>query len=65
MGMDPLDHTEDFEVSIVLKGPVKKKEFRLFRKQLEKFIDACEAIQDSAGNKLKVREHRTGVRRNL
>ena len=71
MGMDPLSPNDDFELSITLEGPVKKKRFRDFKKALHDFIDACEAIdsgfEDNANPpkklKLKVREIRGGLRR--
>jgi hypothetical protein len=70
MGMDPLGQTDDFELTIGLKGPVKKKAFREFRKALDHFIDACEKISSGYQEtgppvkdvKLKVREVRSGVR---
>ncbi len=71
MGMDPLDKEETFEVTIVLKGPVKKDKFRLFRAEIDKFLDACALIDDGltagagGGKKLQVREHRGGVRKNV
>lgn len=70
MGMDPLDKDETFEVTIVLRGPVKRVKFQLFRAEIEKFLDACALIDDGiapglgGGKKLQVREHRGGVRRN-
>ena len=75
MGMDPIDKEEDYEVTIILKGPVKKKGLRAFRKQLDDFLDKCETVDsgfsetDGSGTsvpiKLKVREGRSGVRRTL
>lgn len=76
MGMDPLDKDEEYEVTIVLKGPVKKKGLRLFRQELDKFVDECEKREsgfeeaDPGGGpnikiKLKVREARGGVRKRL
>jgi hypothetical protein len=74
MGMDPLDKDEEYEVTIVLKGPVKKNGLRRFRQELDKFIDECEKRDsgfeeaDPGGGanikiKLKVREARGGVRK--
>jgi len=66
--MDPLDKDETFEVTIVLSGPIKRAKFRLFRAEVEKFFDACAAIDDgmpSGGRKLQVRESRGGVRKNV
>jgi len=71
MGMDPLSQNDDYELTIVLQGPVKKKGFRKFKDALHDFIDACEMIEsgfDDNANppnklKLKVREVRGGVRR--
>jgi hypothetical protein len=65
MGMDPLFASEAYEVTVVLEGPVKKKQFREFRKELDKFLDACGQIDDGTGTgrKLQVRESRSGVRR--
>lgn len=71
MGMDPLDKEETFEVSIVLKGPVKRDKFQLFRDEIEKFLTACALIDDGktpgegGGKKLQVRQHRSGVRKNV
>jgi hypothetical protein len=68
MGMDPLDKDETYEVTIVLSGPIKKAKFRLFRAEVDKFLDACALIDDgmpSGGRKLLVREGRGGVRKNV
>lgn len=67
MGMDPLSATEAYEVSITLEGPIKKAAFRLFRDELDNFIDACSVIDDGTGTgkKLQVRESRSGVRRTV
>ena len=76
MGMDPIEKEEEYEVTIVLKGPVKKKGLRAFRHELDKFIDECEKKEsgfeepDPGGGpnikiKLKVRESRSGVRKGL
>jgi hypothetical protein len=68
MGMDPLDKDESYEVTIVLEGPLKKAKFRLFRAELDKFLDACALIDDgmppAQSRKLQVREGRGGVRKN-
>lgn len=71
MGMDPLDKDEEFEVTIVLKGPVSKAKFRLFRAEIDTFLDACATIDDGVpvgnggGKKLQVREGRGSVRRRV
>jgi hypothetical protein len=67
MGMDPLSKDETFEVTIVLEGPLKKANFRLFRAELDKFLDACALIDDgmpTQSRKLQVRVGRGGVRKN-
>jgi len=69
MGMDPLAKDESFEVTIALQGPVSKVKFRLFRAEIDKFLDACALIDDGVpssgggGRKLQVREGRGGVRK--
>jgi hypothetical protein len=75
MGMDPLSKEEEYELTVVLKGPVKKVGYRNFRAEFDKFIDECEKKcsgfeeDDGSGGgtrkqiKLKVRETRGGVRK--
>lgn len=71
MGMDPLDKDETFELTFVLKGPVHKDKFKLFRDEIQKFLVGCAAIDDGVppaqggGKKLQIREHRGGVRKNV
>ncbi|HEX3178077.1 MAG TPA: hypothetical protein VHZ49_15460 [Methylomirabilota bacterium] len=65
MGMDPLDNGENLEVTIVLQGPVKKANFRLFQAEVDKFLDACEKLDSGTGKKLQVRTARIGVRKNV
>jgi hypothetical protein len=67
MGMDPLLPNETFEVTVVLEGPVRKANFRLFKAEVDKFIDACALIDHGHGGpkpKLQVRGVRGGVRKN-
>jgi hypothetical protein len=65
MGMDPLDNKETFEVIIELQGPVNRTKFGEFQDAIETFLTACAAIDNGVeqGKKLKVRVHRTGVRK--
>ena len=49
MGMDPLDKDETFELTFVLKGPVHKDKFELFRAEIKKFLVACALIGLGAG----------------
>ncbi len=69
MGMDPLDKEEEYEVTIVLQGPIKKKGFRDFQKELNTFLDNCANIKtgfkDGGGGDILalVRESRGGVRK--
>ena len=65
MGMDPLANDEDFELTIVLQGPIKKAKFRDFQTAINNFLDACALIDDGhgGGRKLQVRAHRSNVRK--
>jgi len=65
MGMDPLDNKETLEVTIEVQGPVNSTKFKDFQKAINDFLTACAAIDNGveAGKKLKVRVHRTGVRK--
>ena len=71
MGMDPLDKEESFELTFVLKGPVHKDKFKLFREKINDFLAACATIDDGipsgggGGRKLQIREQRSGVRKNI
>jgi len=69
MGMDPISQNEEYEVTVVLEGPVKRKAFKDFRKAVDDFLDAIAKIdtgfKDPQGNPLKAlaRESRGGVRK--
>ncbi len=65
MGMDPLLPDENYEVTIVLEGPVKTSGFRNFRQKIYDLLDQCATVDDGTGTgkKLKVRESRGGVRK--
>jgi hypothetical protein len=71
MGMDPLDKDETWELTFVLKGPVHKDKFKLFRAEVDTFLAACALIDDGmsigsgGGKKLQIREHRASVRKNV
>jgi hypothetical protein len=67
MGMDPLDNKETLEVTIELNGPVNATKFKDFQTAINNFLTACAAIDNGveAGKQLKVRVHRTGVRKKL
>jgi hypothetical protein len=68
MGMDPLGQNENWEVTIALEGPLNVKDYRLFRKALDDFLDKVATIPNShaaapAGAKLQARLIRSGMRR--
>lgn len=67
MGMDPLDNKETLEVIFELHGPVNAAKLKDFQKAINDFLGACKDIDNGveAGKKLKVRVHRTGVRKKL
>ena len=71
MGMDPLDKDETWEVTFVLKGPVHKDKFKMFRTKVDDFLKDCATVDDGipagqgGGKKLQIREHRAGVRKNV
>lgn len=67
MGMDPLDKDETLEVTFVLHGPINRAKLQLFRTEVENFLTACAAIDNGveSGKKLKIRQHRAGVRKNI
>lgn len=69
MGMDPVTKDENYEVTIVLEGPVKVAKYREFRDKLRAFLDTVATIDNdhplATKPKLQVREGRTGVRRSL
>ena len=71
MGMDPLDKDDTWEVTFVLKGPVHKHKFKIFRAKVDAFLVDCATVDDGmptgagGGKKLQIREQRGGVRRNV
>jgi hypothetical protein len=65
--MDPLSKDENWEVTIAIEGPLKVVDYRKFRAELDKFLDAVALLNNthpdaSAGAKLKMRLVRSGVR---
>lgn len=65
MGMDPLDNKETLEVVFELQGPINAAKLKEFQTKVNDFLGACAAVDNGveAGKKLKVRVHRTGVRK--
>jgi hypothetical protein len=65
--MDPLDNKETLEVILELHGPINSAKLKLFQAEVNNFLTACAGIDNGveAGKKLKVRVHRTGVRKKL
>ena len=68
MGMDPVNKDENYEVTIVLEGPVKVAKYRAFQDKLRQFLDDVATIVNdhpqATKPKLQVREGRAGVRKN-
>jgi hypothetical protein len=69
MGMDPVQQTEVYEVTVQLEGPVGETAFDDFQKAVTTFIHQARKIQDKDHldanghpQKLSVREVRSGVR---
>ncbi|HSB41350.1 MAG TPA: hypothetical protein VLK28_05935 [Methylomirabilota bacterium] len=69
MGMDPVSKDENFEVTIVLEGPVKVAKYRQFLTKLDTFLDDVATILNDHPNapkpKLQARVGRSGVRKSL
>jgi hypothetical protein len=67
MGMDPVNKDENYEVTIVLEGPVKVTKYREFQDKLRAFLDAVALIDNdhpqATKPKLQAREGRGGVRK--
>jgi|SoiMethySBSTD1v2_1073268.scaffolds.fasta_scaffold1043287_2 hypothetical protein len=67
MGMDPLDNKETLEVIFELNGPINSAKLKEFQTKINDFLAACALVDNGveAGKKLKLRVHRTGVRKKL
>ncbi len=77
MGMDPIVDGENYEVTIMVEGPVNIADFQTFRAKLKAFLDEFTPAGTSGGVKnthkkfppaarpwLQVREGRAGQRKN-
>jgi len=68
MGMDPVNQDENYEVTIVLEGPVKVAKYRVFQDKLRAFLDDVATVVNdhplATKPKLQAREGRGGVRKN-
>ena len=68
MGMDPIGAKETLELVFEVHGDgkdVKRAEFKLFQAEIEKFLEACKDLQSGNGSKIRVRVHRSSVRKKL
>jgi phosphatidylserine/phosphatidylglycerophosphate/cardiolipin synthase-like enzyme len=69
MGMDPIAKDENYEVTIVLEGPVKVAKYREFQDKLRAFLDQVATITNDHPHatkpKLQAREGRAGVRKSV
>ena len=68
MGMDPIGEKESLELVFEIHGDgkaVKRPKFKLFHDQIEAFLEACKDLDTGNGTKIKIRLHRSSVRKKL
>ena len=68
MGMDPIGANETLELVFEVHGDgkkVKRSNFKLFQVEIENFLEACKNLDAGDGSKIRVRVHRSGVRKKL
>ncbi|MBI1735643.1 MAG: hypothetical protein HYR51_10745 [Candidatus Rokubacteria bacterium] len=67
MGMDPVQQSELYEVTVQIEGPVSVQAYAAFRAAVDTFLTTARTLTDPPGGaagskKIKVRESKAGVR---